>query len=324
MKQWGLWLLGLMWALWVLPVVAQELPDEVWVTTQDFSSLRTGPGIYWERLAVVPPATTLRATGRTVQANWLQVEYGDQRGWIAAKLLIWTGDWMALPVDGVDPLPFVRRQEVIAGWQDAVYSRPSNRVEDQVTLPAGCEPEITGRLGMVLPMWVQFRCMGDSSTYYWSIAFNPPSQGRWSDLPNLANAYAYGRILEQIGRELTFSGEKYFTIRSLWRSLDQGNSVSCNSLPEPARAFVYDITDVDVSPTLLAAVRATETWISETNQAIALFTEVCSGANRTLSAEVVQQGIAHITAAERAAFFLGTLLEPLAANDPAFGGGSSG
>lgn len=306
------------------PASSQQPQPEVWVTTQDFSSLRAGPGVYWERLAVVPPASTLRAVGRTVQAHWLQVEYGEQRGWIAARLLIWTGDWMELPVDGVDARPFVRRQEVIAGMQDGVFSRPSSRAADRVTLPAGCQMEITGRLGSVTPLWVQFRCLNrPENVYYWSIAYNPPSQGVWESLPNLASTYAYGRLLEQLRTEFERSGDTYSTIRQIWRSLDAGQSASCNNLPMSARPLVYEVSDLEKSLVMLPAVRATETWIAETNQALELFRQACArqGADRALPPEYVQQAMAHVTAAERAAFFLGTLFNPLSTNDPSFGGG---
>src|SRR5690349_5826747 len=38
----------------------------VYVTTQDNAALRAGPGRDWDRLAVLPFATTYRATGRTL------------------------------------------------------------------------------------------------------------------------------------------------------------------------------------------------------------------------------------------------------------------
>ncbi len=302
-----------------------QLAQDVWVTTQDFSSLRAGPGIYWERLAVVPPATTLRAIGRTVQAHWLQVEFGEQRGWIHARLLVWSGDWMSLPVDGVDALPFVRRQEVIMATQDAIYSRPSSRLSDQVTLPEGCEVEITGRLGSVMPLWLQFRCSNQPGTvYYWSIAYNRPSEGSWLSLPNLASSYAFGRLLEQIDTERERSAESYFTIRSLWFTLDTGQAVSCNTIPEPARTFVYAASDLTQAPTMVPAVRAVEMWISETNRAIELFAQACArqGADRVLPTEAIQEAMGHVRAADRAQFFLATLFEPLAGSDPVLGGGA--
>lgn len=303
--------------------VQAQLSADVWVTTQDFSSLRAGPGTYWERLAVIPPATTLRAIGRTVQAHWLQVEYGEQHGWISARLLIWSGDWMSLPVDGVDALSFVRRQEVIMATQDAIYSRPSSRLSDQVTLPEGCAVEITGRLGSVLPLWLQFRCTNQpGNTYYWSIAYNNPSEGSWLSLPNLATSYAFGRLLEQINTERRRSAETFFFIRSVWFALDAGQVVSCNAIPDPARTFVYAESDLTQSPIMISVVRAVETWISETNRARELFVQACAGqgVDRVLPPELIQEAMEHVRAADRAEFFLSTLFEPLAGSDPALGG----
>lgn len=80
----------------------------VYVTTNDFSSLRIGPGIHWDRITVIPPNVTLAAIGRSPSARWLQVEYEGQTGWIIYWLLTESGPVFDLPVDGINPLPFIR------------------------------------------------------------------------------------------------------------------------------------------------------------------------------------------------------------------------
>src|SRR5258705_13401010 len=70
-----------------MPLAAQTNTG-VWVTTQDYSSLRVGPGKNFARIAVIDPAVTLPAIGRSPRTNWVQVEYNGQRGWFAAKLLV--------------------------------------------------------------------------------------------------------------------------------------------------------------------------------------------------------------------------------------------
>src|SRR5262249_54423701 len=104
-------------AVVIPPVLAQDENAEVddpgtgvYVTTQDYSALREGPGQAFDRLDIVPPATTLPAIGRTTDAGWIQVRYGNKNGWIAAWLLIWSGDMVSLPADGVNPVSFVRRR----------------------------------------------------------------------------------------------------------------------------------------------------------------------------------------------------------------------
>src|SRR5688572_21567237 len=71
-----------------MPLHAQT-DTGVWVTTQDYSSLRVGPGVHFERIAIIDPAVTMPAIGRSPRTNWVQVDFNGQRGWIAAKLLVW-------------------------------------------------------------------------------------------------------------------------------------------------------------------------------------------------------------------------------------------
>ena len=97
----------------------------VYVTTQDYSSLRLGPGLNFERITVLDPAVTLMAVGRSSNAGWVQVEYEGQYGWVISWLLVWSGDLVQLPVDGVDPAPFVRRTGVagVTTRETPIYRR---------------------------------------------------------------------------------------------------------------------------------------------------------------------------------------------------------
>ena len=92
---------------------AQQNP--VYVTVQDYAALRAGPGIHWEQLATLPYGTTYRATGRTVDGDWIQIAYsgeilsdarteftidGVTYGWVASWLLVWTGNVLDRIVGG--------------------------------------------------------------------------------------------------------------------------------------------------------------------------------------------------------------------------------
>jgi hypothetical protein len=100
------------------PAFAQDGTDTgVWITTQDFCSLRSGPGTGFDVLTVLDPGITLPAVGRSVGSNWVQVDYQGQQGWLYAGWLIWSGDLISLPVDGVDPAP--RDRPVRAGGDAA-------------------------------------------------------------------------------------------------------------------------------------------------------------------------------------------------------------
>jgi len=294
--------------------------DEVYVTTQDYVALRAGPGMSWDRLAVVPPATTLHAVGRTIQSHWIQVEYDGLHGWIASWLVVWSGKFYELPVDGVDPLPFSRRIEVTGGVIGDVYTRPSNLPEDRVdpdTLQ-DCTGELTARLGSALPLWVQFRC-GDE--YYWGTMYNPPNQGNIFTLPDAAVLYAYGRLLGQLREYTQRALPSFQAIDRRWTSLSRGQSVSCNDIPALAETFVYDETDVAHESLFAGAVEALTTAIDHTNVAITLFNDACAreGADRALPPELITQAMAEVDTAERNFTFVATFFQPLAEHDPALG-----
>jgi len=57
------------------PTPTDTTPDTgIYVTTQDFSSLRTGPGQSFTRITILPPVMTLKAVGRTADTRWMQVD----------------------------------------------------------------------------------------------------------------------------------------------------------------------------------------------------------------------------------------------------------
>jgi len=133
----------------IAPVSAQD-ESSVYVTTLDFVSLREGPGLTFERLEVLPPDTTLPAIGRSHNGEWLQVDYNGVHGWVIWRYLVWSGDPVQLPTDGIAPVPFARRYGAlaIANRETPYYPRYTPLPEERVgTLEVGTRVEVTGRFG---------------------------------------------------------------------------------------------------------------------------------------------------------------------------------
>jgi hypothetical protein len=318
MKQRSLLLLLIVF-LSALTVRAQE--SQVYVTTQDYVSLRQGPGLYFERIAVVPPSETLPAFGRTVTNNWLQVEYNGQRGWIAAYLLVWSGDWFNLPVDGVEPVPFARRTFTTATTNREtpyypIYTHdPSIRIG---TLPPGTTLEITGRFGSSDFIWLQFYRDGQ---YYWAGAWNFNIEGDPLTLTDAASVYPYGRLIGQVRSGLLNARPTFSLIRSIWRGIDNRGSGSCIDIPRRARVINFSMSDLEGAPLLAPAARAIQTAIENTNAAIELLEGVCVGGTRVISRELINEALIYIGEAERAFVLADTLFEPLTERDPLLSGG---
>lgn len=302
------------------PLLAQGVdPSAVYVTTQDFTSLRAGPGRAFERIAVIPPATTLHAVGRTTDNRWIQVEYENQRGWVATWLLVWTGDVLTLKLDGLDPLPFARRISVImTANRDAPYYASYESGVRLGLIPKDTRVEMTGRFGSGRTIWLQLEKDGQ---YVWSGAWNYNIRGDYLSLPDAASIYPYGRLLGKLNTGISNTQNNFSDIAFIWRSLASGQSVSCDDIPRPARVIEFSPDDVASATLLMPAVSAVQSAINHTNTAIQMFADVCAleGADRYLTPEQINAALAEVDAAARDFVLAESLFEPLTRRDPSVG-----
>jgi len=313
-----------------VPVVAQDdvktpAPTYLaYVTTQDVVSFREGPGTAFKRLDVIPPETTLPAIGRTTDAQWIQVIYGEKRGWIAARWLVWSGPMMALPADGVNPAPYIRliRRQITVTDSMVIYNQinylPGQRVAFPVTTAT---VEVTGRLGSGTEFWLQFFYNGQ---YYWvgmwNLRYNVPGL-TFYNVPDAGYVYPFGRIYEQLVDYFGRTYSTYGAIYNIWQSLASGNSASCNEMPKPAASLAIPSSELETQAVLIPSVRALQTAIDNTNAAIDLFKTACNqkGQARFLTTETVNQALDYLDTARRNFDLLSDILLPTANHDPAFG-----
>ncbi len=299
------------------PMLAQD--ESVYVTTQDFTSFRAGPGRSFERIAVIPAATTLHAIGRTTDNRWIQVEYENQRGWVVSWLLVWTGDVLTLKLDGLDPLPFARRISVtMTANREAPYYASYESGVRLGTIPEGTRVEMTGRFGSGRTIWLQFEKDGQ---YVWSGAWNYNIRGDFLTLPDAASIYPYGRLLGKLNTGISNTEDNFSDIAFIWRSLASGESVTCDDLPRPARVIEFSTDDVADAELLMPAVSAVASAIDHTNTAIQMFADVCAleGADRYLTPEQINAALAEVDAAARDFVLAESLFEPLTRRDPSVG-----
>lgn len=311
----------------VVPVVTQAQEGEprysVYVTTQDYSSLRRGPGVNFERFEILPPATTLPAIGRTTDATWIQVVYGETTGWVFWRLLIWSGNMIELPADGVSPAPFIRlkRPQITVDREMVIYAQRGYGPGDRVEFPAEqATVEVTGRLGYGESFYLQFWYV---DRYYWI--------GNWSlkladyqafvQAPNAGYVYPFGRLYPDLARAYSDSYSTFISINSLWGGLATGQSVSCDSRPEPSQPPDITEADLNTEPIFLPAFRVLEEAIDQTNTAIELLDNACqqTGADRFLTTDIVNQALTTLADADRSFNLLRDLLEPIGNRDPISG-----
>lgn len=300
---------------------------QVYVTTQYNAVLREGPGVAFAEIAIIPFNTTLPVTGRTWNADWFQVVYGEQTGWVAYWLLIWTGDILQLPVEGeIIQTPVLAREAgpVIGITPETLVYRdsvaPVNRVD--LGLRQAVFVEMTGRVGSEESgyFWIQFSYKGE---LYWTASWEVGTPRGYGATPDGANRYAYGRLLIQMRQEISRSGAILSSVAGRWSDLDAGLNTTCNTIPNDASfdAGSFASDDVMLEQIFLPSIRALEAAIVSMNQALALFREVCTreGENRFVSAEEVQAALVFVRDANRNITLARTLIPPLARRDPVLG-----
>jgi hypothetical protein len=323
-------------ATWVVPAWAQEIeatpeatPEppqtSVYVTTQDYVILRQGPGQGFQRLEIVPPATTLPAIGRTTDAHWIQVYREGQMGWIASRLLIWSGDMLSLPADGINPVSYIRRRGVTITVSkemfiyDQQYFAPGERID----FPAEtARVELTGRLGSGDNFWLQFWYV---DRYYWMGAWNLHLNvpGTFFDtVPDASYVYPYGRLFGKVYDGYNSSRDVYFAIGRIWINLASGQSISCDANPEAITDIEFAQSDLDREAIFVPAVRALELAIERTNSAISRLNDACAltGSDRFLTTDMVDDALNDLSEAGRNFDLVNILLSPVSNRDPALGG----
>lgn len=305
------------------PAIAAEAPVQVntgvWVTTQDFVSLRTGPGRGFSRLTVVDPAVTLPAVGRSPDGRWIQVDYNGQRGWIYYTLLVWSGDIVQLPIDGVDPNPYVRRLNVAAVTtrETPIYRREVTPQDQIGTIPAGVTVEMVGRLGEGSFYSVQIEYLDQT---YWVGSWNLSVTGRspTARLFDTSYLYSYSRIASQLENDVNRSYSGLQAINTLWIRLAVGESVSCGSVPTFVSANRALVTDAASQPSFAPLVRSLESANGHINTAISLFADACSrtGDQFVITQNEVVTALAELEVAGRDLVLVTSLLSPLQRRDP--------
>lgn len=308
-------------------------PNAVYVTVQDNAALRAGPGTRWDQLATLPYGTTYRATGRTVDGDWIQVAYagelfpdartefsidGVTYGWVASWLLVWTGNVLELPIDGVTAVPIARAAgpTIVIGPDSYVYEGeidPSRRVSSPVTSPVTVE--VTGRLGSAESryFWLQFKLGG---RFYWTASWAVGVPRGYADLPDAAYLYPYSRLTLLLRRNIQQASAVLNDIGGRWRMLSQGQASTCNDIPDDFERIVFSESDLRTVPVFVPTDIGLTEVAAHLNAALAQFRQVCQQTDRQVRPDVIQEALRHVRTAQESINVLTSLLLPLQQRDP--------
>lgn len=327
----------LLFLVLLLPVLVIQAQDNVWVTTQDNVSLRLGPGQHWERVAVVPSATTTRAVGRTVNSDWIQLAYeaplepdasdeatidGVTYGWMSADYLVWSGNVLVLPVDGIPTIATSRRTGplLVIGSGTLFFEILGdfdNPVQNLIIEPT--QVEVTGRIGSTANtyFWLQFELNGN---FYWTPTWETGVPGGVTAVLDASYLYPFGRVYNALVSDANTASATLYVIRGRWQDLDGGFATTCNDIPVQ---IVLDerltsSNDLRYEPILQAPLNVLEEAVNNINVAVANFENVCTQPleGRTASAEIIAESLSVLNQASEEINFLAILFTPIAELNP--------
>jgi hypothetical protein len=293
-----------------------ESPTGVWVTTQDNSNLRIGPGAHFEVLGVVPHTMTIPAVGRTADARWVQVTYEEQTGWIASWLLVWTGDFAGLNIDGVNPVSYVRRTGVVAETvrETPIYANEIHPADQVGTLPEDTIVEVTAMLGTKNYRGVQIVYEGQ---LYWVGSWNIRVISGWlGNAFDISYIYAFGRLLIHIEKDIDDGEARLRQIDRIWLDLQSGYSISCNRIPAYLGHRRVPDSDVEQEKAFIPVVTALDTARGHTNSAISLLEDICNRGEPYITMQDIQDGLDEVNSARRNYNLSRSVLWSLRTRDP--------
>lgn len=136
--------------LFAVPTFAQTSTNASQVTVQPYrdTNVRSGPSVTFDVIAELQQGQVVEATGRSdVFSNWLQVNLGTRRGWVAFFTVAVNGEVSSLPIVEVSApvsLPTPTPEATITSAVTDIYATAYRRVN--VRSGPGTDFEVIGAL----------------------------------------------------------------------------------------------------------------------------------------------------------------------------------
>ncbi|MEL7433314.1 MAG: SH3 domain-containing protein [Chloroflexota bacterium] len=303
------------------PVDTNTIETDVYATPQFDLNFRTGPGLNWEVIAVIPAGETIPVVGRTASTSWMQVVYDGQLGWISTAYTVWSGDIITVPVDGQFFDDFVRRI-----WIDAETVRNTPYYVDWVdpsaqvgTIPAGTAVEVVGRLGFRNDLMFNVLVRYDDGLY-WVGAWNLNlSATAYRELLDNSYRFAYSRLAGEFSDDIATGRARNTSIEDIWTRLQSGQPVSCATIIPLVPQRTASALDLESYPEFRSVSIPLDTAIGHVNTAIALFEDACNRTEMFITQEDVTNALDEVDSARQNYNVAASLLTSLRRRDPLLG-----
>jgi uncharacterized protein YraI len=147
-----------------VPAFAQQTALPVGVINTGNLNLRSGPGVEYGSIAVLPEGFGVYLLGRNAALNWIYVSTADDiRGWVNVNYIKTTTRISSLPINDTEPAsPIVPAAELTGIFSLTVYARPDSTFAPAITtISLSQQFELIGR--SYNAKWAQIR-LADGTT----------------------------------------------------------------------------------------------------------------------------------------------------------------
>ena len=226
-----------------------------------------------------------------------------------------------LPVDGINPAPFIRRAATLGTTtrEARAYTNWADPADAGIIIPAGVTVELTGRIGDDEGNYrrnffrVQIRYQGE---LYWVGSYDLRLvDGDYRRLLDLAYLFPYGKLYLALQDNLALALGSYRQINDVWTRLANGLSVACDPIP-PLVEKRITTADAVREPTFIPAVTALDAGIDGINSTITAFRDACSNPAFNLTREYITTQTTTLDQVNRDLILSASLLEPLRVRNP--------
>ncbi len=310
----------------IFPALIQAQGTITVTPNRDYINVRLWPAIGATVIGSMGPADTATATGRSVDGEWVRIDYLGREGWVGRLVVNVSGDVNTLPLADPRTIPYNSNAAPSAGGGSpagalkgrleysgaALRAGPSTAYPILQNLPRYAEFPVTGRVAS--NDWIQVTWEGlvgwlfldnitlfsDSGATINDVPVVPPASDTGARLTD-ANARDKFLVVDQIRRTLDQARATLDVIEPAWQSLRAGIWPQVCSAPPLMERFFLNSTDRNAFPDLIEAVLRLNQGLNDLNNAVQWYLDACLAGPNNATGQAIAGGPPAIQSA-RAAF----------------------
>ncbi|MBN2471747.1 MAG: SH3 domain-containing protein [Anaerolineae bacterium] len=263
---------------------------------RDYINVRLWPAIGATVIGSMEPGDVMTANGRSVDGDWVRIDFNGDEAWVALLVVDATGDVNSLPLADPRSMPYNNT----AGGGSAsgpLYGRleesglrmrsgPSLAYPVMQNLPRYAEFEVTGRVAA--NDWLQISWQGligwihieavtlysDSGVTINDVPVIPPAADTGVRLTDRSARDRF-LVIDEMRRTMDQAGSTADLMIGLWSTLPLGNWPATCSAPPLVEPYFLNSVSRNLFPDLIEAVRRMNQGVSDVNFAVQTYLDAC-------------------------------------------------